>query len=734
MRSKGLDESHALRSAQSWQEGVPTRSLATLLALTSDAVLAFDGDGQILLANSEAGRLFRAPREGLVGTDVRDLFPPALSPRSEGLAASVPFLMDGTSSTLVCERLQGGSVRLCVRCERIPGPDEFYVLIAFVSEARGAEEQEHNRLVEELSRANKRLAGTLHIVLETLDSLDVGMLFDRVLSEISSTLDAWATFAYVGERDGFRLRAGEEAVGGAFVPTFLASAHPLVSMLSRELRCLRLRVMRPTHEELRGGMLRYRHLIEEESLETILVPSDALFPFASFIICPIWFGGSTIAMLAVGWRHEHGIADDDIRLLEAVSEYLSVQLAGAFAALRAQHSERLKSLGTQLREQLMSHGDLEDELVDKVFGQAADGVEAQCVKVVGNVHQRTTMAKLADGAWRSLPIDLNGLVGPDQTFVLDVSRDEALVQWLIDFGFPSQGVLVVVASSDGIRRGYLLLRPHEVGPFEEVDISFLATLADDVRSVEAGVRARSRDKRISQALQWGMRNVLQHVDGISAQSRYCSATEEAYVGGDFYDLIRLPERRACVIMGDVSGKGVESASVSSAVKTALGAYAWEGVGPARMVSLLNDFLLGFSRVETFATMFVGVIDLAAGKLTYCSAGHPPALLVRSSTGELVSLGVQSGVVGAFGGMSYVDGVTELHEGDVLLLYTDGTTEARSPEGTFFGEEGLHEVAAREVAVGFDGVCERLLAAVEDFAGGTLGDDVALLSLRFDCVG
>lgn len=729
-----MDESRALSGVRGWQEGVPTRSLATLLALTSDAVLAFDGHGEIMLANSEAGRLFRAPKEGIVGLDVRSLFPPALGNRDDGLTATLPFLVDGTTSTLVCERRQGGNARLCVRCERIPGPDELYVLIAFASDAEGVEEQEHDRLVEELSRANKRLAGTLRIVLETLDSLDVGMLFDRVLGEISATLDAWATFAYVAESDGFRLRAGGDAVGGAFVPTFISHAHPLSVMLARELRCLRLRVVRPTNEELRGGMLRIRRVVEEESLETLPIASDELFPFASFIVCPVWFGGSTIAILVVGWRHEHGIADDDIRLLDAVSEYLSVQLAGAFAALRAQHAEHLESLSTQLREQLMSNAGPDDSTLDAVFAQAAKGVEAQCVKLAGNPHQRTTVAKLADGTWQSLPIDMAGLAGPRQTLVEDVSRHEALVNWLVDFGFPSQGVLVIVPSGDETSRGYLVLRPHEVGPFEQVDVSFLTTLAEDVRSVSEGARARTRDKRISQALQWGMRNELQHVDGISAQSRYCSATEEAYVGGDFYDLIRLPERRACVIMGDVSGKGVESASVSSAVKTALGAYAWEGVGPARMVALLNDFLLGFSRVETFATMFVGLIDLGAGELTYCSAGHPPSLLVRAQTGELVTLGVQSGVVGAFGGMSYVDGVTSIHEGDVLLLYTDGTTEARSPDGRFFGEEGLKEVAAREICVGYEGVCERLLAAVEAFAGGTLSDDVALVSLRFDDVG
>jgi serine phosphatase RsbU (regulator of sigma subunit) len=280
----------------------------------------------------------------------------------------------------------------------------------------------------------------------------------------------------------------------------------------------------------------------------------------------------------------------------------------------------------------------------------------------------------------------------------------------------------------------LLLRREDAEPLEEVDVSFVRRLCDDVLEVEAGERARTRDKRISQALQRGMRNELQRVSGLSTQSRYSSATEAALVGGDFYDLVRLPERHACVIMGDVSGKGVEAASVSSAVKTALGAYAWEGLKPARMVALLNEFLLGFSRIETFATLFVGIVDLAAGMLTYCSAGHPPALMVRASSGELVSLGVQSGVVGAFSGMRYLDGELRIEEGDTLLLYTDGVTEARNQAGDFFGEDGLRDVVSHEAAVGFDGLCDRILAGVASFAGNSLDDDVALVVVRIDEVG
>ena len=95
--------------------------------------------------------------------------------------------------------------------------------------------------------------------------------------------------------------------------------------------------------------------------------------------------------------------------------------------------------------------------------------------------------------------------------------------------------------------------------------------------------------------------------------------------------------------------------------------------------------------------------------------------------------MQSGVVGAFHDIAYQDGVVSFGPGDVLLLYTDGTTEARDPSGAFFGEEGLRDMVMRESADGkpFEGFVERLLATLDDFTGHDLEDDVAMVAVRFD---
>ena len=190
-----------------------------------------------------------------------------------------------------------------------------------------------------------------------------------------------------------------------------------------------------------------------------------------------------------------------------------------------------------------------------------------------------------------------------------------------------------------------------------------------------------------------------------------------------------------MILGDVSGKGVEAASMSALVKTALTAYAWEGRGPVALARSLNSMLMGFSRVETFVTAFIAKIDLRAGIATYCSAGHPPTMLVRpprdGESGEVELLSVQSGVIGAFDSMMYEAGSFRFAAGDMLFMYTDGAIEARDAEGGFFGERRLRDVLLREAASGIDGLCGKVLAELDDFSGSALDDDIALVALRFD---
>ncbi len=726
-------------------EGSLAGTLSRLLQLTCEAVLVFDGMGRVLLANDEASAFFLCnDAAGLVGMDVRLLFPApdGTDPRPGFSLDDLPFDVDGSMSFVLCLGSSGRLVSARVRADRVQASGETYLLVARAANSGEVADREYDRALGELKRANRRLSGALSIVLDTLDTNDVATLFRRVLEEITETMEADGTIVYLAEADGFHLRGLSSGLQSDRIPRFMPFGRGVGTLATRVGHSIRLRIAPPSGASLRQGRLTVREVVNEETREVLRIRSDILPPFTSFVAVPVWFGGHVIAVFEVGWRRLHPLMQDDAQLLDSVAHYLSVQLAGAFASLRAQHAERLDKLNSELREELMAQlceGETIASRIGDVLSEAAAELEATLVELLVNGYQKVVMADLPLSGQRELPLDLDVAEQghhSEGTAVVGFSNDAEVTSFLRELGEPCMGALVDLGEITDHRRAYLVLRPDGTEPFDDVELNFLSRLAADARDIAEGEEARAQDKRISQALQRGMRNELQRVDGITAQGVYSSATAAAFVGGDFYDLIRLPDRRACVIMGDVSGKGVEAASVSAAVRTALGAYAWEGLTPAHMVRSLNDFLLGFSRLETFATLFVGIVDLEEGIITYCSAGHPPAILVHQGAEEISILDVQSGVVGAFSNISYQDGVVEISKGEVLLLYTDGTTEARDPSGAFFGEQGLRDMVMRESADDkpFEGFVDRLLATLDGFTGQQLHDDVAIVALRFDEVG
>ena len=708
--------------------------LAALMALTSDAVLTLDGDARILTANAQAEALTELSLDELVGTNVRDiLFDPNHPTDPENHVPLLPT--DGSLTELSCRLASGGAATVAARCDRVSAPGETYLLVMRPADALLAAERDHDRLIDELSLANRRLSGTLRIVLDTIDADDVESLFSGVLEQMTDTLDAHGALLFVAESSGYRLGASTSSLEGRRLPQYMAYGEGLETIVTRAGNALRLRLMPPSERSLRAGALATRELLDEESGERHSVPARQVPPFTSLICVPVWFGGHVIAIIEVGWAEARPTRRDDARLLDSVSQYLSIEFAAAISTMRTERAQRLDRVALRLHDLLEDGPSVDEHDLSQVKDTLCTELGVEVAPV--SAFEDSCVASLPGVGDVELPRTLDELTrgyADAGVAVAPIRRGSALDTWLTRAGRPSTGALIDLGQVGGKRRVFLVLRAAGEEPVDGEELDFLRRVCIDVRqAVEEGER-RAHDTRISQALQSGMKNELQHVEGITAHGLYSSATEAALVGGDFYDLIRLPNRRACVILGDVSGKGVEAASVSAAVRTALGAYAWEGQPPARMVRLLNDFLLGFSRLETFATLFVGVIDLARATLTYCSAGHPPAIFLRDDPREMFTLDEQSGVVGAFRGMSYHDGRVRLREGDRLLLYTDGVTEARSPSGAFFGEQGLRDAVMEEAGGDYGHMLDRLLARLDVFTARSLDDDVAMVTLRFDDLG
>lgn len=770
------DNKLSVRRVEGVVDGTVAATLSQLLRLTSDAVIVFNMEGMVLLANEEAESLFAKEDGTIAGLDVRFLFTPANQENLQKpfFVESLPFTIDGSTSMVAAPAQDGTSQVLSVRADYVGAPTQAIVLTASKLRDMASPMHDDERMVLDLRRANRRLSGALQIVLDTLDSEDMGQLIERVLEELSETVEADGALIYLAEQDGYHLHGATESLRSASldrIPRYFAFNSSLERLTFYSEHALRLHTMPLNSSALKQGRVKKRNLVNEDTREVITVDASHLPPFTSFLVVPVWFGGHIVALIEVGWERKRALLVEDARLLDSIANYLSVQLVGALSAMRTQRRDTLREALAHVRQGLLhsaAEGEkISGERLQQVMRSVGTDLNARvfsvdCCEVTGNITLHALGAEQAapafDGARGAaeaggvqaaagtggaqdvgkqiaLPSTVEGLkTGEGEASVKEVELDSALSRALAAQGLPCKGAVLFLGKFAGEQHTWLFLREENAEPLSDIELDFLDRVMLLVHSLAVGAEESQQNKHISQALQSGMKNELQQVEGISAEGIYSSATADAFVGGDFYSMIKLPGRRACIIMGDVSGKGIEAASISSAVKTALSAYAWEGRTPARMVATLNEFLLGFSRVETFATLFVGIVDLATSSLMYCSAGHPPAILVSAQSGDAELLDVQSGVVGAFHDMEYKNGTVRLHEGDILLLYTDGTTEARSPEGAFFGETGLRDMIMNEVPRGFDGLLNRFLSTLDRYTGRRLDDDVAMVALRFDELG
>ena len=263
--------------------------------------------------------------------------------------------------------------------------------------------------------------------------------------------------------------------------------------------------------------------------------------------------------------------------------------------------------------------------------------------------------------------------------------------------------------------------------FKAAEIDFARKLSASMALSLENARLYDEQRTIAHTLQQALLSVPDELPGLAFGHLHRSATEHAEVGGDFYDLFSLPNGRVGIILGDVSGRGIAATSVAAMVKNTLKAYAHRRNSPARVLADSNRLLLESTTGELFVTAFFGILELKTGVLCYASAGHPPALL-KTRAGEVRLLEHRGMVLGLFAEAAYTNARVDLATGDVLVLYTDGLTEARR-SGELLGEWRLQEWLGAAHGIPTPELPDQLLQVALDFTGGQLDDDVAILALE-----
>ncbi|HEX2088255.1 MAG TPA: SpoIIE family protein phosphatase [Solirubrobacteraceae bacterium] len=221
---------------------------------------------------------------------------------------------------------------------------------------------------------------------------------------------------------------------------------------------------------------------------------------------------------------------------------------------------------------------------------------------------------------------------------------------------------------------------------------------------------------------------LPSVPRLELGAAYRAGSEGVQVGGDFFDVFELEAGRWALVLGDVSGKGVEAAVQTASLRHATRAAGVRHRAPRDVVSALNDAMLRDTERGAFCTAIYATLDLEGDHVRVClaSAGHPLPLLVGD--GEVRPVGRPGTLLGAFPATAAHQDEVALLPGQLLVLYTDGVTEARTPAG-LFGFDRLAAVLSDRRGTGAPEIAARIERAVIEATEGQVTDDLAVLAVR-----
>jgi len=202
------------------------------------------------------------------------------------------------------------------------------------------------------------------------------------------------------------------------------------------------------------------------------------------------------------------------------------------------------------------------------------------------------------------------------------------------------------------------------------------------------------------------------------------------VGGDFYDIFRLSENKVAVFIGDVADKGVPSAIFMARAHALISAEAEAYDNPGDVMRKVNSHITRLEKTTQFVTVLYGILNIDNGEFVYARAGHePPLMLMPDSSVERIPH--KSGMaIGLWEDITLDEQTITLPPGSTLLLYTDGMTDCRDPNGVAFGLERIQSTLGKCPNASAQEVCDRLLQKLKDYQQGSKqDDDVTLVAVH-----
>lgn len=474
---------------------------------------------------------------------------------------------------------------------------------------------------------------------------------------------------------------------------------------------------------------------------------------------PLRSGERTVGILNVAATDWGAFDARNLALLSNVGDQIGVALERArlYDMVQEQRFHEQAAL-LDLSQQLLSRREV-GVLMSFIAEEARRLLNTDAAAVLMPTEDGEFLQFQASAGWRNDPVGRGFLVpagamtasgqamATQQAVVMDDFSDNErgrelwTAKWLTDEAFVALAAVPMIA--DGESTGVLVVDSREPRHFQESELRLLRLMANQAalaiekaRLHEEELQRQRLDEELAVARKIQLSMLPAHCPTpVGWQfARYFEAAHQ--VAGDFYDFLVLPGEpgRLGIVVADVSDKGVPAALFMALSRTTIRNVALRGRTPREVLSWANRFIQEDSQSDMFLTAFYGELDTQNGRMTYANAGHNPPLIWRQALSRFELLNPTGALLGVIEDVQFPEKTVELGHGDVLIIYTDGITEAYADDFTEFGLRRLRDVVTSLFEDSPDASAETILDAIQDavrgFVGSTLQyDDMTLLVVR-----
>jgi serine phosphatase RsbU (regulator of sigma subunit) len=724
----GLELAGAALALPAADEDAP----AQLLRLASEAT----GARSATLWREHAGELELVDAFGLEqpSADAADV---AASALRGGAPATLAVTRDAAIATLRLGRPALGVLQLWFAPGSAPDDDTLARLTTFaVRAAQGLRVGERSRaLASELERTRALLT----VLGQAIAQLSLAHTLDTAIERIAELLDSSRVAVYLRDED---LRLSPAAARGLAGP-HAAVAERLLELLLGPFRGRGALAIEDTGSDrrLRG----YREVVAETGIEAALA-------------VPLAVGGEVIGLLAVYPSRGRRGGEGETELLVALAAQLAV------AVQNARLHEQAKALGAELEQVLTAERAAAKQLrslyeISRSFAQSLSleatfeavartvvellGTDAAVIRTPDERREQLVPRALHVGDPR-LADALERILGRPAPFAsravqrLFRTREPIIVEDAAALGPPhellapflekgSTAAIVPIATPAEVLGTLTLVSLAPDRPISETVVATALSIAGQAALAIDNARLYQQQKEFADTMQRSLLpRARPHLRGLEIGDVY-EASARVEVGGDVYDYLTLPDGKLAVVLGDVTGHGIEATADMAMAKFVFRSLARRHPDPAAFLAAANEVIVDEIAPGKFITMVVLTIDPDTGELAAAAAGHPPPRIVAAD-GTVTALAGHGLALGIDDAQTYEASLGELPPGAAVVLYTDGVIEARRG-GELYGTERLDALLARRSGLDARELAHAIVADCRAFAGGELTDDCAVVVLR-----